>query len=90
MNWIALIKTKAAQAEDGDNDGDDEGAVDTAGKALRKTAVWIGRSFRSTFRVSALPVGGDARQLVFFVCAATESGLTRSLQTAPTIAVDLA
>ena len=67
------------------------GATDAtdAMEGMRKRARWVGRSFRPTYRVSALPVSGGAARLVFFVCAATESGLTRSLQTAPSITVDL-
>ena len=90
-----VYATEARDAATGDADATRAtgatGATDAtdAMEGMRKRARWVGRSFRPTYRVSALPVSGGAAQLVFFVCAATESGLTRSLQTAPSITVDL-
>ena len=90
-----VYATEARDAATGDADATRAtGATGASGatdamEGMRKRARWIGRSFRPTYRVSALPVSGGAARLVFFVCAATESGLTRSLQTAPSITVDL-
>ena len=94
----ATVDADASGATGATDATDATGATDAAAGAtnatgamdgMRKRARWVGRSFRSTYRVSALPVSGGAARLVFFVCAATESGLTRSLQTAPSITVDL-
>ena len=94
----ATVDADASGATGATDATDASGATDAAAGAtgatgamdgMRKRARWVGRSFRSTYRVSALPVSGGAARLVFFVCAATESGLTRSLQTAPSITVDL-
>ena len=81
--------TGVADATDASGATDAAAGATNAMDGMRKRARWVGRSFRSTYRVSALPVSGGAARLVFFVCAATESGLTRSLQTAPSITVDL-
>ena len=81
--------TGATDATDATASTDAAAGATGAMDGMRKRARWVGRSFRSTYRVSALPVSGGAARLVFFVCAATESGLTRSLQTAPSITVDL-